>query len=102
MRRISVALILTILLVFGSNAHAQAPAAFRVLCGVTDATPTRWDGSLKVKNAGPFTLEGWRFEGDDSVNGNHFHFSTRAARRFGESEGENRLWPTASSLLPAR
>ena len=87
MRRIRVALVLLILFVPGRNLHAQAPATFRVLCGVTDAIPTRWDGSLKVKNAGPFTLEGWRFEGDDSVNGNHFHFSTRAARRFGEAEG---------------
>jgi hypothetical protein len=87
MRRINLALIPTILLVLSSPAHAQAPAAFRILCGVTDATPTRWDGSLKAKNAGPYTLEGWRFENDDSVNGNHFRFSTRAARRFGESEG---------------
>ena len=34
MRRINVALILTILLVLSSSAHAQTPAAFRVLFGV--------------------------------------------------------------------
>jgi len=102
MGRIRVALVLTILLLLSSNAHAQAPVAFRVLCGVTDATATRWDGSLKVENAGRYTLEGWRFEGDDNVHGNRFHFSTRAARRFGESEGRtivaNGLIITASSV----
>ena len=102
MRRIRVALILTIFLAVGGRATAQVPMTFRVLCGVTDATPTRWDGSLKVKNAGTYTIEGWRFEADDSVSGNHFHFSTRAERRFGESEGRtiaaNGLIITASAV----
>ena len=102
MRRIRVALILTIFLAVGGRAAAQVPMTFRVLCGVTDATPTRWDGSLKVKNAGTYTIEGWRFEADDSVSGNHFHFSTRAERRFGESEGRtiaaNGLIITASAV----
>ena len=102
MRRIRVALILTIFLAVGGRATAQVPMTFRVLCGVTDATPTRWDGSLKVKNAGSYTIEGWRFEADDSVSGNHFHFSTRAERRFGESEGRtiaaNGLIITASAV----
>jgi hypothetical protein len=101
MGKIRVALALLILFVPGRNLQAQTPMSFRILCGVTDATPTRWDGLLKVKNAGPYTLEGWRFEGDDSVNGIHFHFSTRAARRFGESEGKtivaNGLIITASA-----
>ena len=102
MGRIRLALIVTILVVGSSDAVAQTPMTFRVLCGVTDATPTRWDGSLKIKNAGAYTLEGWRFEADDSVNGNHFHFSTRAERRFGESEGRtiaaNGLIITASAV----
>jgi hypothetical protein len=90
------------LIVPGWELHAQAPAAFRVLCGVTDAARTRWDGSLKVKDAGTFTIEGWRFEADDNVDGNRFHFSTRAARRFGEPEGKiivaNGLIVTASAI----
>jgi hypothetical protein len=102
MRRISVALVLLIVFVPGKNLQAQASTTFRVLCGVTDATPTRWDGSLKVKNAGSYTLEGWRFEHDDSANGNHFSFSTRAARNFGEDEGKvlvaNGLIITASAV----
>ncbi len=88
MWRIRVAFVLLVLLVSGSNLQAQVSMTFRVLCGVTDAAPARWDGSLKVKNAGPYTLEGWRFAADDSLAGNHFHFSTRAARRFGEAEGK--------------
>ncbi|HTS68867.1 MAG TPA: hypothetical protein VMO17_07770, partial [Terriglobia bacterium] len=86
MGRTKTAILLMILGVAGKNLYAQAPAAFRVLCGVTDATRTRWDGSLKVKDAGAVTMEGWRFEADDSVNGNHFHFSTRPNRQFGEAE----------------
>jgi hypothetical protein len=102
MRQLRVALTLTTFLMVSGRATAQAPMTFRVLCGVTDAAPTRWDGSLKVKNAGTYTIEGWRFEADDSVNGNHFHFSTRAERRFGESEGRtiaaNGLIITASAM----
>ncbi|MGO8788200.1 MAG: hypothetical protein ACLQVL_12570 [Terriglobia bacterium] len=102
MRRIRLALTLSTWLVIGGSAYAQAPMAFRVLCGVTDASPTRWDGSLKVKNAGAYSLEGWRFESDDSATGNHFHFSTRRARSFGESEGRsvvaNGLIMTASAV----
>ncbi len=82
-----VTLLLLFLFVPWKCVHAQAPMTFRVLCGVTDATPARWDGSLKVKNAGAYTLEGWRFERDDGIEGNRFHFSTRGARRFGEAEG---------------
>jgi hypothetical protein len=78
MRRINVVLILTILLVLGSNAHAQTATAFRVLFGVNDASTTRWDGSLKVIQAGQYTLEPWRFEATDNIVGEIFHFSTRS------------------------
>src|SRR5208283_3989211 len=84
MRRIGCVLFLLILLGPTHYLHAQASVTFRVLCGVTDTTATRWDGSLKVTNAGPYTLEGWRFENDDSTTGDHFHFSTRPARTFGQ------------------
>ncbi len=84
MRRMSVALALVSLLAFGRNLQAQSPASFRVLCGVTDAAPARWDGSLTAKDAGSIQLEGWRFEGDDSAAGTTFHFSSRPMRRFAE------------------
>jgi hypothetical protein len=82
MRRIQVGLILTILLAASSQASAQTSAAFRVLFGVHDTGTTRWDGSLKVQQAGQYTLEPWRFEGVDNIDGDLFHFSTRAARFF--------------------
>ena len=48
MKRINVTLILVILLALGGAAHAQSPAAFRVLFGVNDTESTRWDGSFKT------------------------------------------------------
>ena len=78
MRRFNIVLILTILLALSDNAHAQTAAAFRVLFGVNDASTTRWDGSLKVIQAGQYTLEPWRFEATDNIVGEIFHFSTRS------------------------
>ena len=101
MRRIKVALILTILLVLGSNAHAQTPAAFRVLFGVNDTAVTRWDGSLKVMQAGQYSLEPWRFEGVDNIDGELFHFSTHPGF-FQPAESVDFRWPMASSLPPRR
>jgi hypothetical protein len=46
------------------------------LLGVTDAAPTRWDGTLSVQHAGHYTLEGWRFDGSDGFDGNLFYLST--------------------------
>jgi hypothetical protein len=82
MRKIKFALLPAILLALGSSAHAQTPAAFRVLFGVTDTAVTRWDGSFKVIQAGQYTLEPWRFEGTDSIVGELFHFSSRPAAFF--------------------
>jgi hypothetical protein len=82
MRRIGVGLSLAFLFVLGCDAHAQTPAAFRVLFGVTDATPTRWDGSFKVIDAGQYKLEPWRFDANDNIDGGAFHFSTRPGRFF--------------------
>jgi hypothetical protein len=83
MRRIKFAFILAILLVLSGSARAQTPAAFRILLGVTDTSVTRWDGSLKVTQAGQYSLEPWRFEGADSINGELFHFSTHPGHFFG-------------------
>ncbi len=102
MGQIRFALFLLMVFVPGRYLQAQGPMTFRVLCGVTDATAMRWDGSLKVKNAGAYTLEGWDFDVDHSVQGSQFHFSTRLARRFGEPESRtlaaNGLLITASGV----
>ena len=60
--------------------QAQTPAAFRVLMGVTDTSSIRWDGTITVKEAGDYSLEGWRFEDMDDIDGNVFHFSTHEPR----------------------
>jgi len=63
------------------------PASFRVLLGVTDANPTRWDGSIAAREAGAITSEGWRFEGVDNIKGPIFHLSTHPARGFNAAGG---------------
>src|ERR1700683_3637779 len=69
------------------SSFAQAPASFRVLFGVTDTVSTRWDGTITAKQAGNFTIEGWRLEGVDNLDGNLFHFSTHPARLFNTPAG---------------
>lgn len=63
-------------------ALAQSNASFRVLLGVNDARPTRWDGTVSVEEGGQFTIQPWRFEGSDGVSGSEFHITTHAARLF--------------------
>jgi hypothetical protein len=82
MRRITVGLIPAIRLVLGSTAHAQSPAAFRVLFGVSDVSQTRWEGSLKITQAGQYSLEPWRFDEADNIDGEFFHFSNRPGQWF--------------------
>jgi hypothetical protein len=65
-----------ILLVQGSNALAQSPASFRVLFGVNDTSSTRWDGTLKVLQAGQYTLEPWRSAGQDKIEREIFRLTT--------------------------
>jgi hypothetical protein len=63
--------------------QAQTLAAFRVLMGVTDTSSIRWDGTITVKEAGKYSLDGWRFEDQDDIDGNLFHFTTHEARAQG-------------------
>jgi len=80
MRRSHCILIGLILVSLSTSLQAQTPASFRVLFGITDATPTRWDGSVKVIGAGQYSLEPWRFEAVDNIDGAQFHISTRTTR----------------------
>ena len=83
MRRINASLILASLLVFGSSAHAQTPAAFRILFGVTDTGGTRWDGTWKITPASECSIEPWRFEGVDNVVGDVFHLTSHPGHQGG-------------------
>jgi hypothetical protein len=82
MPRRTLVFVLIALPLFIRPARAQTPAAFRVLFGVNDNEPGRWDGNLQVTEAGQYTLEPWRFEGDDKIEGDHYHISTRVGRFF--------------------
>jgi hypothetical protein len=63
--------------------RAQSPASFRVLLGVTDTSAARWDGTLSIRDAGKYTVEGWRFEGTDKIDTDGlFHLTTHAPRLF--------------------
>ena len=66
----------------GVQAQAQTAESFRVLLGVTDSAPTRWDGTITVRNGGSYNLQPWRFEGVDAISGSVFHLSTHPVRLF--------------------
>src|SRR5262245_21102363 len=42
---------------------------FRILLGVGDKTPGKWNGTVAVAGGEVVAIEGWRFEGDDKVDG---------------------------------
>ena len=64
--------------------HAQnGPVAVRILLGVTDKEPTRWDGSVSARGAKISGIDSWRFEQPDAISGNSWKASTRPARLFG-------------------
>jgi hypothetical protein len=79
-------LILTLFVLPGAL-HAQGPASFRVLLGITDSASTRWDGTITAKQAGKVTAEGWRFEGVDNIDGTLFHLNTHPDRLFNNPTG---------------
>jgi hypothetical protein len=87
MKRLIISLFGFTLLAFGSALQAQTSASFRVLLGVTDTSTRRWDGTISATQAGSLTLDGWRFEGVDNINGNLFHMATHPARLFNNPTG---------------
>src|SRR5215468_8221188 len=66
-----------------ASASAQNPVTIRVLLGATDTESTTWDGGVRAQGASITSIEPWRFEGTDALNGNRWRISTHAARRFG-------------------
>jgi hypothetical protein len=74
---------LLLLVSVAASAGAQAPVSIRVLLGATDTESIFWDGGARARGASIVSIEPWRFEGTDSVDGNRWRISTRPARRFG-------------------
>ncbi|WP_180540420.1 DUF3604 domain-containing protein [Nevskia soli] len=71
-----------VLLAVGLPAAAQNLTSVRILLGVGDTTPTRWDGTLQVAGGSMVSLDPWRFEGSDGISGATWHFSTHPVRLF--------------------
>src|SRR5450755_3069256 len=78
---------------------AQSAETFRVLFGVADSAPTRWDGTVSVREGGKYDLKPWRFEGADGISGSLFHLTTHAARLFSGSTPAGAAAIIANGLL---
>ena len=64
--------------------QAQAAVGVRVIFGLIDRAETKWDGSATVRGGGHLaTIEPWRFEGTDAVQGTSWTASTHVVRLFG-------------------
>src|SRR5260370_15580475 len=74
---------LLVLFAVALSARAQGPVSIRVLLGATDAESTVWDGGVRARGASIVSIEPWRFEGTDALDGNRWRASTHPARRFG-------------------
>ena len=61
----------------------QAQVSLRILLGVGDKGPVRWDGTIAARGATTTSLEPWRFEGADAFVGSTWHLSTHPIRLFG-------------------
>ncbi|MCP4249499.1 MAG: hypothetical protein GY778_20855, partial [bacterium] len=57
----------------------------RVLLGLTDTESTRWDGTASTTGATIATIDPWRFESDDAIDGNSWRLVTRNIQLFGSS-----------------
>ena len=74
-------------LALGIPLHAQSTVSYRVLFGVSDTAPTRWDGTFSGERVGKITAEEWKFVAGDNIDGQVFHFSTHPDIRFIGSSG---------------
>jgi hypothetical protein len=74
---------LLVLLAVAVSARAESPVSIRVLLGATDAQSASWDGGVRARGASIVSIEPWRFEGTDVLQGSRWRISTHPARRFG-------------------
>ena len=61
---------------------ASAAIGVRVIFGLTDRNEVKWDGSAIVRSGHISSIEPWRFEGTDSVQGTSWTASTHIVRLF--------------------
>src|SRR5215831_11251623 len=61
---------------------ADAAIGVRVIFGLTDRSEVKWDGSATARSGRIASIEPWRFEGTDSVQGTSWTASTHIVRLF--------------------
>src|SRR4051794_36126153 len=61
--------VVTVAVVLAAQRDTPRTWTFRVKLGAGDAQPTSWSGTATVDGGEVVQLAGWRFEGDDKVNG---------------------------------
>jgi hypothetical protein len=87
MKKTSIALLGSLSLALAATVHAQSTVSYRVLFGVSDTAPTRWDGTFSGERVGNITVNEWKFVAGDNIDGQLFHFSTHPDIRFAGSAG---------------
>jgi hypothetical protein len=66
---------------------SPAAVGIRVVLGLNDQNPTKWDGSAVAHGARIASIEGWRLDGDDALAaGDSWKISTRRIRLFGAQQ----------------
>jgi hypothetical protein len=77
-----------LLFVCCSFALSGADFGVRVILGLSDTGPVRWDGSCSARGATIASIEPWRFDGDDAMGpANSWKISTHPIRLFGGGRG---------------
>src|SRR5213593_340111 len=75
-----------IIYVSASTSAARAEdLGIRLVLGLTDTTQNTWDGSAESSGARISSIEPWRFEAADRIDGSSWRCSTRSIRLFGPS-----------------
>jgi hypothetical protein len=74
--------ILLLVLLLGVSAAAE-PFGVRIILGLTDQETATWNGSASIDRGRIGLVEGWRFEGEDGVNGSSWRAQTHPIRLFG-------------------
>jgi hypothetical protein len=86
-----------IALLFTLASAAFAQTGVRILLGVNDKQPTKWDGSVRGRGTEVRGIEPWRFDRGDSLQGSAWTMSTHPARLF---NGGSQIGLSAVPVVP--
>src|ERR1041385_2037755 len=63
-------------------AISSAQTGVRILLGMNDKQSTKWDGSVRARGTEVRSIEPWRFDTGDSIQGTSWKLSTHPVRLF--------------------